>query len=883
MKGSTFHKKRPISATAPTAAADEGGSKRIPLGEVEFLLEPDARRVPVSARDPMEDHFYQGTVSVLRCASRPQLEGKSISMNNSRMLSCAPYFHYVAGDAQLEMRGRDRLVLIVTSKARHTTRPTHLKPLLCAADLHHMVDEQHLPAPLLVHQAHALIKEKANDYSVSSTVWMAQPQAAPLRQHGDAATLHARTALVDYFVPNKQDVKQHRRLRSLSCAQLDALLHLLATEPWELVWCEPLYSSYNALKPLSRESYERALRANPSVTSKMHEAMRIALQIYFVCCESRAQDKHTLFFRDTFNSNLPCMPRNEREQLERAVFVDILGHRAVRWVAGGFAVVPRECFALHKDYQQAQTAARCLRHIHQNSKIMAEPELRGCAVPQLFPPLTQRQAEFADYARTHWLTLVQGAPGTGKTALITWVLSHWRNVCITGFVGMLVKMIRKRNGRRVEVAHTIHHLLAVAENAGPADQPVARWFASFEVLVVDEFSNVSMSLFSKLLMLFPRVSKIILVGDHEQLKPIDCGDPMGDMLSAFGAYAGKRLTENLRVVPELRALQLAPSLIIAQRVHDIPWSRDDGASLCMATRQLSSSASSSFTADRTCALLVAEFRRHMRISSSTHARRHSILDTHIVTLVNDGPAGRHAINAAAEAAWIQLGKLQPPAGGGIEIRKGLRLYAGCKITFTQNYNRLIEKQIGKTLCRSDPISNGEIVLVVSVCRHESAHGFRLVVVDSENDDDDPETKTVWIDAELGVHPMHVEMGYASTTYKSQGREFPFVIFWCPDEPTPHWTRSHPYVALSRGKQRVLVCVDRPESFNRLCARADTKRRTVFEQLLKLELDCTEDCACPIAHYEPAPRVPHDTLTLDDDTSVPCVPVVVYQTQKSEDE
>jgi hypothetical protein len=323
---------------------------------------------------------------------------------------------------------------------------------------------------------------------------------------------------------------------------------------------------------------------------------------------------------------------------------------------------------------------------------------------------------------------------------------------ITSFVGMMVKSLQKRNGRRREVAYTIHHLIAV----GKYNKFGADWFARFEILCLDEFSNVSMSLFRKLICLFPKLKKIVLVGDHRQLKPIDCGDPMGDLIDCFGS---QMLHDNLRVTPGLQALQIAPYLISSGRAREISFSNPfapNGGPISFVQKT-----------EEPEDVLRPIFKQ---ILSNPKNKINLLMNTHIVVLLNKSADGRHKINEACEKVWLSLGVLKMPKNGReiVEVRYKLNLFVGCKIVFMQNYNTPIAVKIGNFTHKSDTVANGELAIVKSISKCADGRGIKMIIVDSEDKADDPETKEVWIDAKQGVHPMHVDLGYSSSTYRTQG-------------------------------------------------------------------------------------------------------------------
>ncbi len=837
--------KRGLETTKP--------KKLFNLGRVEFTLVSDDRKIPESAI--ALDGYYEGIIVVTMCQKRTTLVNARVKMTSKNMVSCAPYFVYAIPCGFMD---DDTSTIVVEDKLPCPI--VHMKPSLTTADLIYMAEETLIPS--LVSLAKRLVA------AAPQAIPSLQLRDAPFSMRGgllyEVSDAHRLPHLSMLYTYLGYDVKLHKKLSEI---RTDALLNIvvtLKTQPWELVW----RSSFH--KGLLQKAYVRALA---DFGAKPPAHIGFAIIIYYKMVDSRNEEKHTIFRRSTYNSVIPCMRLEERQLLERQVYEYLTSKDVVLvGAAGDFQMM-----ALEYDHHAAVSACDSLQAIHANSRTLREPERRGLVVPQKPPTLTVRQTSIAQHILNNWFTIVEGLPGTGKTALITWVFSHYCNVMMTSFVGMMVKSLQKRNGRRKEAACTIHHLLALKKYAVDTDA-VDEWLARFQVLVVDEFSNVSMSLFYKLLALLPNVSKIVLVGDHRQLKPIDCGDPMGDLLGIFSSH---ELLDNLRVKAGLQPLQEAPGLIAKGEANRITFDRNGPISFVK---------KEGLKVDDVLGPIFAS------IVAGTGGgggggkgkKTMSVLDVHIVVLTNKA---RKDVNRACERVWNRMGIVKiPPAwrGGGaasVQVRHNLNLYVACKITFSQNYNTITDKSFdaggGKKIsCHSDPVANGELAIIIAIEElPKPAEGIMMRIVDTEDKNDCPETKSVWLHPKYGVHPKHVDLGYATTTYRTQGREFPYVIFWNQTNPDKHWTRPNAYVAISRGKERVWVACE-PADFFTVCGQKDVKRKTIFAELLGKRLsDVTYKMPVP---YKPASDV-LDPKTLKEDRMFKCVPLLTDVVKEIEKE
>lgn len=709
-----------------------------PLGALQFSLLPDARVTPRDLED--FENYYCGDVLIHACPRQPSLVGTRINMKVSNMLSTTPY--YIYGAAQVELQQKTTLVIDHKAGCCEAKR---IKPGAWSGhDVAHFVGELMQASPSWgAHVERVLQRVSSIDGSALSALMARLKPASTVLHEMDVVRLPYAGMLFPYLIGTGADPKRKKTFHALKTHQLLELHRMLSTAPWDLVWRTPMRTLYR-LDPIKQAFYERIVR-DMGIVVPPH--IHYALRIYFNMIGQRDEDKHTLFLSSSYNTVLPCIQRSERERLESMVYAYLYDRDVV-------AVAPHY-LALKHDYKDATDTAALLMEIHKRSAQEPEPKLRGARVPQLYPVLTARQQEIATHILHHDITIVEGLPGTGKTALITSMFAHFKRAMMASFVGAMVRSLQKRNGGRREVAHTIHHLLCVAKYQG---EDAKKWLSWYEVLIVDEFSNVSMRLFAKLLALFPNVRKLILVGDHRQLQPIDCGNPMADMLRRYGSHL---LRDNLRVVPALVALQEAPRLIAEGRATRIQFS--DNGPLTLVPRQLDT--------------------KHMLqgIFETIRANKNSnqsLLATHIVLLLNNSSDGRHAVNRAAMEAYEEMRVLRPPSHT-VYIRYGVSIYSGCKITILKNYNVPIEVRFGTTaICKSDPVCNGELFIVKRVerCVHP-ARGVKIVVTDSADDSDVDAIRTLWIDTKQGIHPGHVDHGYATTTFKTQGNRCFFICVW----------------------------------------------------------------------------------------------------------
>lgn len=395
------------------------------------------------------------------------------------------------------------------------------------------------------------------------------------------------------------------------------------------------------------------------------------------------------------------------------------------------------------------------------------------------PLLSEDQRNVINHALNNKITLLEGAPGTGKTEVLVGIMSE---LCkrfikdkpcgplVVTYIGMMVDALQKRFGGRSETANTIHYICCKIENT--EDPKVLEWIGTFDILIVDEGSNIDVRLFGRLLKCLPNLKQLVIVGDLGQIFPIKPGCPFYDLVHTFKNHSFM-LTENKRVDPSSRHLAEAASLIRNGESIKVGFDTD--------------------------CLKMIEDRSDAKLIEIVDDFVNSLEDTmkmQVIVLRNED---RKRLNRLIEDILISRGILKR---GKSYNSNGCFLYPGKKIMFTKKY--VHEKY--------DMVRNGEMGQVKRINKDilELTNGKKMPVADVE------------------VCP-----GYATTCNKAQGSEWDNILFWMYESPNPFFTREYPYVAISRAKKKCIV-IGKPEEFHKMCKHKAQERRTIFRYYLSLE-------------------------------------------------
>ncbi|WP_349986294.1 exodeoxyribonuclease V subunit alpha [Stenotrophomonas sp. WHRI 8082] len=240
----------------------------------------------------------------------------------------------------------------------------------------------------------------------------------------------------------------------------------------------------------------------------------------------------------------------------------------------------------YREYER--TLAEGLQRIGRFSLPDARVEPLAPLFAQLFPHAAERadqQARAAAVTLRHPLALVTGGPGTGKTTTIARLLllliaqaaqagravPRMALAAPTGraaerMAESLRLAMQRLQGEGIEAVlceglpssgTTLHRLLGVIPDSPRfrhhADNPLP-----FDVVVVDEASMIDLPLMAKLVEAISEGTRLILLGDPDQLPSVEAGDVLSAILRASGDGQGTRADDARALKPLLAPASLLP-------------------------------------------------------------------------------------------------------------------------------------------------------------------------------------------------------------------------------------------------------------------------------------------------------------------------------------
>lgn len=377
--------------------------------------------------------------------------------------------------------------------------------------------------------------------------------------------------------------------------------------------------------------------------------------------------------------------------------------------------------------------------------------------------LCDEQREAVEAVEREGVLVITGGPGTGKTTTLKCILrllDELGGAELCAPTGRAAKRMSEATGRP---ARTIHRLLEYAGEEGRflrnEQEPL-----DCAAVVVDEMSMVDIFLFRALLRALRPGTRLVMVGDKDQLPSVGAGNVLKDILES-GAVPSVTLTEVFR--------QAASSMIVrnAHRINrgEYPVVRTRDTDFFLERKESMRAA-----VDSVVQLVTKRLPRYLGVDP--------LRGIQVMAPMKRTDAGVYALNAVLQQA------INPPAPEKRELRRGETAFrVGDKVMQVKNnydmgWTRGMEHGLG--------VFNGDIGYVLDA----NAHDEELTVAF----DDGREATYGLADLE------ELELAYCMSVHKSQGSEFDCVVLPLVAGPRLLMTRNLLYTAVTRARRLVVV-------------------------------------------------------------------------------
>lgn len=156
-------------------------------------------------------------------------------------------------------------------------------------------------------------------------------------------------------------------------------------------------------------------------------------------------------------------------------------------------------------------------------------------ISEKIPELNAEQQHAVDKALQYNISLISGGPGTGKSFVASHLVKLFLNcgyqrIVVTAPTGKAAAHLESKIEKDPRVkCGTLHHVLGVRSSA-ELNNVAGHLIA--DLIIVDECSMIDVRLFSYLLASIQEGTKVILMGDPNQLPPVDAGSLFADLIEA---------------------------------------------------------------------------------------------------------------------------------------------------------------------------------------------------------------------------------------------------------------------------------------------------------------------------------------------------------------
>lgn len=378
--------------------------------------------------------------------------------------------------------------------------------------------------------------------------------------------------------------------------------------------------------------------------------------------------------------------------------------------------------------------------------------------------------------------ILTGGPGTGKTTVVRGMVSIFKKLYPLANIACCAPTGRaaKRLAELTEVdTYTIHSLLMWDLESNTfgknANEPLF-----IDLLIVDEFSMVDNWLFYNLVNASVHIKKICLIGDENQLPSVSPGCLLKDLIES-DMFPVVRLEHIFRQKEGSDVIELARQI----RTGSVDFTSLKQDVAFFETNQYG-------VKDRV-----------VHIVQQAIDRGYEIKDIQVLACMYQGVAGIDRLNSALQECF------NPPSKELREVKVGYRIFReGDKILQLKNQP-------------DDDIYNGDIgKLVEIIYPSEDPNNTLRLVVDYEG---------IYVE----YAPENFERithAYCISVHKSQGSEYPIVIFPLVEQQRHMLQKSLVYTAITRAKKS-LVLLGNPTILTESVHKEDRRRETTLKQRL----------------------------------------------------
>ncbi|MBC8277882.1 MAG: AAA family ATPase [FCB group bacterium] len=434
--------------------------------------------------------------------------------------------------------------------------------------------------------------------------------------------------------------------------------------------------------------------------------------------------------------------------------------------------------------------------------------------------LNEKQLEAVEIACRNNVSIITGLPGTGKTTLLKAILNIYKDqrIQLASPTGKAAKRMEEATGMP---ACTVHRLLEYSPEEGIFKRGIETPLEA-DLIIIDESSMLDVWLTDCLLKAIAPGTKLILVGDADQLPSVGPGNVLADLLACEG-------------IPSIKLTQImrqAETSTIIKNAHRI----NRGLPIDIYSKK-----DFFFIEEDDPELLVKRIRKLVTDDIPTKFHLDPVNDIQVLCPQNVGPIGSIVFNNALQRSLNPARDYKPEVKiGGDDTSYYLRM--GDRVIQTiNNYTLGVFNGTTGVIAEVDPGSRKVWVDFGNGCKNQKVEQTCQSALEHRTWRTPVRTGT---SLELVAYEHEqlpqLKLAYAISIHKSQGSEFSCVVIPIHFLNRYMLQRNLLYTGITRGKSLVVIvgtetAVDTCIENNR-----PTKRYTLLKKFLNSEIPIEDD-------------------------------------------
>ena len=405
--------------------------------------------------------------------------------------------------------------------------------------------------------------------------------------------------------------------------------------------------------------------------------------------------------------------------------------------------------------------------------------------------LDEHQVQAVKEAVRNGLLIITGGPGTGKTTTINTIIRYFEmegmDIFLAAPTGRAAKRMSETTGFEARTIHRMLELNGGMEGSAGFERNETNPLET-DLVIIDEMSMVDITLMNSLLKAIAPGTRLILVGDINQLPSVGPGSVLKDIIQS----------EAFNVVMLTKIFRQASTSDIIVNAHKI----NRGEEVSLDNKSMDFFFLKRYEADIIINVVLQLVKQ--KLPKFVDATPY---DIQVLTPMRKGLLGVERLNGILQQY------LNPPDKSKREKEHGDMVFReGDKVMQTKNNYQLeweICTKFGLTVDKGMGIFNGDMGIITEI-------------------NDFAETMTVEFDEGRKVEYSYklldeLELAYAITIHKSQGSEYPAVVIPLLSGPSMLMNRNLLYTAVTRARKCVTL-VGNDTTFNQMIQNTSQQKR-----------------------------------------------------------